>query len=40
MGAVAGNPYLPETVPGPGDFECMFNCRHEIWYRKVLIKES
>lgn len=33
--AVAGNPYTPETVPIPGDFPCMFNCRHEILYRMV-----
>lgn len=36
--AVAGNPYTPEDVPCPGDFECTFNCRHEIWYRKVSVK--
>ncbi len=36
--AVAGNPYTPASVPSPGDFECTFNCRHEIWYRKVLVK--
>ena len=38
-GAVAGNPYTPETVPTPGDFPCLFNCRHEVWYRKVPVTE-
>lgn len=33
--AVAGNPYTPEDCPVPGEFECMFNCRHYVEYRVV-----
>lgn len=29
-GAVAGNPYTPEDVPEPGEFECGNNCRHMV----------
>jgi hypothetical protein len=28
--AVDGNPYTTDTVPDPGDFECMNNCRHMV----------
>lgn len=31
--AVAGNPYTPESCPVPGEFECMYNCRHYVEYR-------
>ena len=36
-GAVAGNPYNPTSVPSPGEFECLTNCRHEIAYRKTKV---
>ncbi|MDP9266474.1 MAG: hypothetical protein M3O91_10220 [Chloroflexota bacterium] len=28
--AVEGNPYMLDSAPEPGSFECMMNCRHEL----------
>ena len=38
--AVAGNPYTPESCPVPGEFECLFNCRHYVEYRVVARAEG